>query len=691
MQRTRLEAALLALVDRLTRQQVADDASRHLCPSAIRGVGAGGLRLQLEQSLQGREVGITRQMVGQQVERRRLAARLGDRVGEAAYQWRTGTARGEPFQQVEHLVLTAELAHGLDQGRQDLGDVGRTTFGDPLEECDRPCEVSRLERREPLQHGRTHAGRIGRLGVAQVLLRRDRITFALGLLGQLAVILGDGDRHRLASEGSQTLDQLETSDPIAFLLVDIEQRLERALAVQTQLGQFEEEVFRAVEQAGAQIVLTQLEECETAPFGRQILARDQILMDTDGTIDLATTAEQCAERQMGLECVAVDICEFEEEVDRLVRLFLEQIVQAAQKIGMGRAGAVAPGPRFTPGQPPPGSRGHGKQQKQQLDHAPPLHAWARNRRRGVRPTLVRPAEDERLSRGPDRLLTPRIIPEKTGPSHSGAPDCIRRPRAPIVQRPSTAGTGPRAGLPDRHRHRHMFDLAQQTVVITGATGNLGQAVAARFAAAGARLALVGRDPDRLGAVRERLGPAVEVAVHTVDLLRPEEVSPMIEAVSARFGGLHALVNLAGGFGMGPAVHETTDADWEQMFDLNTRTTINVIRAVVPRLLAGGGGRIVNCAARAATHGSARMAPYCVAKAAIVTLTESLADELKHQGINVNCVLPGTLDTPQNRAAMPDQDPADWVQLEALADVILFLVSDGARAINGAAIPVYGRG
>ena len=237
----------------------------------------------------------------------------------------------------------------------------------------------------------------------------------------------------------------------------------------------------------------------------------------------------------------------------------------------------------------------------------------------------------------------------------------------------------------------MVDLTQQTVVITGATGHLGQAVAARFAAAGARLALVGRDPGRLAAIREGLGPAVEATTHALDLLRPEEVSLMIGAVSTRFGRIHALVNLAGGFSMGPAVHETTDADWEQMLDINTRTTINSVRATVPALLTGGGGRIVNCAARAATHGSARMAPYCVAKAAIVTLTESLAEELKHQDINVNCVLPGTLDTPPNRAAMPDQDPADWVQPEALADVILFLASTGARAINGAAIPIYGRG
>ena len=97
-----------------------------------------------------------------------------------------------------------------------------------------------------------------------------------------------------------------------------------------------------------------------------------------------------------------------------------------------------------------------------------------------------------------------------------------------------------------------------------------------------------------------------------------------------------------------------------MMDLNARTVFNCCRAVVPRLLAAGGGRIVNVAARAATRGQGRMGPYCAAKAAVITLTESLADELKDAGIRVNCVLPGTLDTPQNRAAMPDADPGRWV-------------------------------
>jgi NAD(P)-dependent dehydrogenase (short-subunit alcohol dehydrogenase family) len=127
-----------------------------------------------------------------------------------------------------------------------------------------------------------------------------------------------------------------------------------------------------------------------------------------------------------------------------------------------------------------------------------------------------------------------------------------------------------------------------------------------------------------------------------------------------------------------------------MMDLNARTVFNTTRAIVPHMLEQGEGKIVNVSARAATLGKGHMAPYCASKAAVITLTESLAAEYGDGGINVNCILPGTVDTPQNRDAMPDQDHSRWVPPAALADVILFLASDAARCISGAAVPVYGR-
>jgi NAD(P)-dependent dehydrogenase (short-subunit alcohol dehydrogenase family) len=112
--------------------------------------------------------------------------------------------------------------------------------------------------------------------------------------------------------------------------------------------------------------------------------------------------------------------------------------------------------------------------------------------------------------------------------------------------------------------------------------------------------------------------------------------------------------------------------------------------LVPQLLGRGGGRIVTVGAAAAAKGVAQMGAYCASKSALVRLTESLSAELRDRNINVNCVLPSIIDTPDNRAAMPDADPARWVAPQALAEVIVFLASEGARAIHGAAIPVTGR-
>jgi len=139
------------------------------------------------------------------------------------------------------------------------------------------------------------------------------------------------------------------------------------------------------------------------------------------------------------------------------------------------------------------------------------------------------------------------------------------------------------------------------------------------------------------------------------------------------------------------VHETDLADWDFLFEVNLRTTLLCCRAVVPQMLRQGSGRIVNVASRDGLHGGAGYSAYSASKSAVLRLTESLAAELKQSNINVNCIMPGTIDTPQNRSAMPNSDFSKWVVPEAIADVILFLISDSARAITGAALPVYGKG
>src|SRR6185437_10984476 len=150
-------------------------------------------------------------------------------------------------------------------------------------------------------------------------------------------------------------------------------------------------------------------------------------------------------------------------------------------------------------------------------------------------------------------------------------------------------------------------------------------------------------------------------------------------------------NIAGGFRMGEPVHETSDETWQFLFDLNAKSVLDMARAVVPKMLERRRGCIVNVAAHAALKASANMGAYVASKSVVIRLTEAMSAELRAHGINVNCVLPTTLDTPQNRQAMPSVDPARWVAPADLASIIAFLASPAARALHGAAIPVSGLG
>src|SRR5215469_3296747 len=238
-----------------------------------------------------------------------------------------------------------------------------------------------------------------------------------------------------------------------------------------------------------------------------------------------------------------------------------------------------------------------------------------------------------------------------------------------------------------------FDLLMDKVVIvTGSVGNLGLATARACQEAGARTVLVDRSTDRL---RENYPDLVDSPNHLfaggVDLGKPESLGHMVRSACERFGRVDALVNTVGGYRGGKPVHETDMTDWDFLFGVNLRTTLLCCRAVIPQMLRQASGKIINVASRDGLRGSAGYAAYSASKSAVLRLTESLADELKTSNINVNCIMPGTIDTPQNRAAIPNGDFSKWVEPAAIAEVIAFLASDASRAINGAALPVYGEG
>jgi NAD(P)-dependent dehydrogenase (short-subunit alcohol dehydrogenase family) len=236
----------------------------------------------------------------------------------------------------------------------------------------------------------------------------------------------------------------------------------------------------------------------------------------------------------------------------------------------------------------------------------------------------------------------------------------------------------------------MFDFQDRVAIVTGAAGNLGHAVSQAYLAAGAQVVLVDRKPDRLpGMYPSLVDSSAHMLATSVDQTEQAAVQGMVDRVLEQYGRIDVLVNPVGGYRGGTPAHETSLQEWEYMLELNARTALVISQTVIPVMLTQRYGKVVHVGSRAALQGSARAAAYSAAKSAVVRLTESLSGEVKRQGINVNCVLPGTIDTPENREAMPKADHSRWVAPAALADVILFLTSDAARAVHGAAIPVYG--
>jgi NAD(P)-dependent dehydrogenase (short-subunit alcohol dehydrogenase family) len=248
------------------------------------------------------------------------------------------------------------------------------------------------------------------------------------------------------------------------------------------------------------------------------------------------------------------------------------------------------------------------------------------------------------------------------------------------------------GTPGRHRSSLRTVVLRvatpRAVIVTGAFGVLGAAVAERFASDGARLGLIDRTVAPTWAT-QRFGAAHQLRA-SVDLTDASATAAALDSLAADLGGLDVLVNVAGGFQWQP-LGEGTHLVWESMFATNLKTAVIACSVALPHLLARGGGRIINVGAGAAARAGAGMGAYAASKAGVERLTESLAEELKDRNVLVNSVLPGTLDTPRNRADMPDADFTRWVSPAAVADVITFLASDGARAVTGAAIRVAGRG
>lgn len=225
-----------------------------------------------------------------------------------------------------------------------------------------------------------------------------------------------------------------------------------------------------------------------------------------------------------------------------------------------------------------------------------------------------------------------------------------------------------------------MSLAGKACIVTGGAGALGMAVCKALSGAGAKVM----------AIDHGVLPAEQPGLGGVDLADASKAKAAIDKAVAEMGGLFALINVAGGFRWEKIAGGKIDI-WDFLYTVNLKTAVNACQAALPHLLKAKGGRIVNIgAAAAAKPAAAGMGAYTASKAGVLKLTESLADEVKDDGITVNAVLPTTIDTAANRKDMPKADFAKWVKSDEIAALIEYLLSEKASAVTGANIPISGR-
>jgi NAD(P)-dependent dehydrogenase (short-subunit alcohol dehydrogenase family) len=234
-------------------------------------------------------------------------------------------------------------------------------------------------------------------------------------------------------------------------------------------------------------------------------------------------------------------------------------------------------------------------------------------------------------------------------------------------------------------------MNDSVVLVTGGAGNVGRAVTRTFLEAGARVAVPfykNDPPSALDEARARFGDRLQI--FALDLTTERGAEQAVQQVMEWHGRLDAVAHLIGGYSGGRRVAETPLEVWERMLDLNLRSALLTARFAIPHMVDAGGGSLVFVSARAARTARVGQAAYAVAKSALITLSEAIAEEYREEGVRANTVLLGTVDTEANRASMPNADHSTWVRPEEIARVIVYLASSESASITGASIPVCGR-
>ena len=240
---------------------------------------------------------------------------------------------------------------------------------------------------------------------------------------------------------------------------------------------------------------------------------------------------------------------------------------------------------------------------------------------------------------------------------------------------------------NEEHNRIKYDFSDRIVLVTGGTGALGRAISKAFITSGATVIssyVVDREADQLEA-------QIKSVVHLIkaDIGKEEEVKKLVSSILGKYGQIHILVNVVGGYVGGKRVNELDEKEWDLMMNMNLKSAFLMSKNVIPQMISSKNGKIVHVSSRSGLKSTGYESAYAASKSGLIRLVESLSEEVKDLNINVNCIMPSTIDTEANRIAMPNADHSRWVKPLDLANIVLFLCSEDGKAITGAAIPTYG--
>ncbi|HKH86203.1 MAG TPA: SDR family NAD(P)-dependent oxidoreductase [Nitrososphaera sp.] len=232
-----------------------------------------------------------------------------------------------------------------------------------------------------------------------------------------------------------------------------------------------------------------------------------------------------------------------------------------------------------------------------------------------------------------------------------------------------------------------YDFSGKVVLITGGTGALGRAVAQAFGTSNATTVVTYIIEEEREDVKSKIKTIAELV--KADITKEDQAKKLVSHVIKTYDRIDVLVNVVGGYLGGKTVAELDETEWDKMMSMNLKSAFLISKHVIPLMVAAKHGKIVHISSRTGLKSDGYDSAYSASKSGLIRLVESISEEVKEHNINVNCILPSTIDTEANRNAMPNSDFSKWVKSEDLANLVLFLCSDEAKVINGAAIPAYG--